>query len=120
MALPSMVELSWKSIAHTTFDASAATRTGHNDWPTRLRGLSTAIVAVTAPPAGMAVARSGIRHCGAEQPQGAALRTTSRRPTENRRAVCAHLIAVPAAQAGANDRKRTLFHSRRKASMFTA
>ena len=37
MALPSMVESNWKSIAHTTFGASASTG-GMEDTPARLRG----------------------------------------------------------------------------------
>ena len=40
MALPSMVESNWKSIAHTTFGASAAIG-GTDDTPARLRGEST-------------------------------------------------------------------------------
>ena len=40
MALPSMVESNWKSIAHTTFGASASTG-GIEDTPARLRGLCT-------------------------------------------------------------------------------
>ena len=40
MALPSMVESNWKSIAHTTFGASAAIG-GIDDTPDRLRGLRT-------------------------------------------------------------------------------
>ena len=40
IALPSMVESNWKSIAHTTFGASAATG-GIEDTPARLRGLCT-------------------------------------------------------------------------------
>ncbi len=38
MALPSVVESNWKSIAHTTFGASASTG-GIEDTPARLRGL---------------------------------------------------------------------------------
>jgi hypothetical protein len=40
MALPSMVESNWKSIAHTTFGASASIG-GIEDTPARLRGLVT-------------------------------------------------------------------------------
>jgi hypothetical protein len=40
MALPSLVESNWKSIAHTTFGASASTG-GIEDTPARLRGLRT-------------------------------------------------------------------------------
>jgi hypothetical protein len=40
MALTSMVESNWKSIAHTTFGASA-TIGGIEDTPARLRGLRT-------------------------------------------------------------------------------
>lgn len=39
-ALPPMVESNWKSIAHTTFGASA-TIGGIEETPTRLRGLRT-------------------------------------------------------------------------------
>jgi hypothetical protein len=38
MALPSVVESNWKSIAHTTFGASASMG-GIDDTPVRLRGL---------------------------------------------------------------------------------
>ena len=40
MALPSMVESNWKSIAHTTFGASASIG-GIEDTPARFRGLRT-------------------------------------------------------------------------------
>jgi hypothetical protein len=40
IALPSMVESNWKSIAYTTFGASAATG-GIEDTPARLCGLRT-------------------------------------------------------------------------------
>ena len=40
IALPSTVESNWKSIAHTTFGASASTG-GIDDTPARLRGEST-------------------------------------------------------------------------------
>ena len=40
MALPSMVESNWKSIAHTTFGASASIG-GIDDTPARFRGLVT-------------------------------------------------------------------------------
>jgi hypothetical protein len=40
IALPSTVESNWKSIAHTTFGASASTG-GIEDTPARLRGLCT-------------------------------------------------------------------------------
>ena len=40
IALPSVVESNWKSIAHTTFGASAIT-SGTEDVPARLRGLWT-------------------------------------------------------------------------------
>ena len=40
MAFPSMVESNWKSIAHTTFGASACTG-ATEEVPARLRGLCT-------------------------------------------------------------------------------
>ena len=40
MALPSMVESNWKSIAHTTFGASASIG-GIEETPARFRGLCT-------------------------------------------------------------------------------